>query len=53
MTSPYATITVFSEAYGKYIDELVQGQITADTFVNKMHEYINELLKLGKEEVGG
>jgi len=53
MTSPYATISVYAEAYGKYIDELVEGNIDPDTFVDKMYGYINELLKLGKEEIEG
>ena len=53
MSSPFATISVYAEGYGKYIDELVRKEISADAFVDKMHGYINELLKLGKEEIGG
>ena len=50
--SPYITDTPFNTAYGKHIDDLVKGTITADKFVDLMFADINVDLKAGREELG-
>jgi multiple sugar transport system substrate-binding protein len=50
--SPYITDTPFNTAYGKHIDDLVKGTITADKFVDLMFADLNVDLKAGREELG-
>lgn len=50
--SPYVTWAPWNTAYGKHIDELVKGSITADKFVDLMFADVNADLKAGKDELG-
>jgi multiple sugar transport system substrate-binding protein len=50
--SPYVTWAPWNTAYGKHIDDLVKGSITADKFVDLMFADVNIDLKAGREELG-
>jgi len=50
--SPYVIWAPWNTAYGKHIDDLVKGSITADKFVDLMFADVNIDLKAGREELG-
>jgi len=50
--SPYIIWKPFSTAYGKHLDDLVKGTITADKFTDLMFADVNVDLKAGREELG-
>ena len=43
---------LFGNAWNAYIDDLVEGKINYDGFVDKFYADINETLEAGKEELG-
>jgi ABC-type glycerol-3-phosphate transport system substrate-binding protein len=43
---------LFGNAWNAYIDGLVEGDISYDTFVDRFYADINETLAAGKEELG-
>jgi len=44
--------TLFGGAWNAYIDELVEGKINSDAFVDKFYADIDKTLAAGKEELG-
>jgi multiple sugar transport system substrate-binding protein len=50
--SPYITWAPFAAAYGRHIDDLVKGVMTADTFVDALFADVNAELRAGREELG-
>ena len=50
--SPFVQSTAYEGAWTTYIDDLVLGKVDETGFLNKYYDKLDELMQLGKEELG-
>jgi multiple sugar transport system substrate-binding protein len=50
--SPFVQSTAYEGSWDSYIDDLVTGKIDEATFLDRFYSKLDELMELGKEELG-
>jgi len=50
--TPLITSDMWNGSWSKYIDDLVEGKISEEEFIDKYYANVDELLEIGKEELG-
>lgn len=50
--SPFILSTAYEGSWSSYIDDLVTGKVDEATFLDRYYSQLDELMQLGKEELG-